>query len=253
MLTIQKNRHACDRCHGHKLSCKRESASGPCARCSKAKVKRCITPKSKRPTAARLICHKTRKLHLSPASDMTSRNSGETNFFADRNSNPSYDYINPNFLLESPELAPLSWDGLDLSPETGFAPTSDQTSKQSEGTLISTTNFPDLFDGEVLEYRKLGTSPTNTVPTANYTAPYFFDYDPTSVGLSGREFTVTSGHENRFSTKGNWIDRVAELHVRLYIQHGSQDRSAQNFAAATDRFNVGETFALSQNLLETQK
>ncbi|EGX48860.1 hypothetical protein AOL_s00079g499 [Orbilia oligospora ATCC 24927] len=95
--------------------------------------------------------------------------------------NPSYDYINPNFLLESPELAPLSWDGLDLSPETGFAPTSDQTSKQSEGTLISTTNFPDLFDGEVLEYRKLGTSPTNTVPTANYTAPYFFDYDPTSV------------------------------------------------------------------------
>ncbi|KAF3092537.1 hypothetical protein TWF102_008356 [Orbilia oligospora] len=219
MLTIQKNRHASDRCHGHKLSYKRENektAPQPCVGYDKQELR-------------------------------------QNQLFADRNSNPSYDYINPNFLLKSSELAPLSWDGLDLSPETGFAPTSDQTSKQSKGTLISTTNFPDLFDGEALEYRKLVTSPTNTVPTANFTAPYFFDYDPTSVGLSGRQFTLTSGHENKFSTKGNWIDRVAELHVRLYIQHGSQDRSAQNFAAATNRFNVGETFALSQNLLEIQK
>ncbi|KAF3199956.1 hypothetical protein TWF106_003533 [Orbilia oligospora] len=61
------------------------------------------------------------------------------------------------------------------------------------------------------------TGPTITVPTANFAVPYFFDYDPTGVGL------------------------VAELHVRLYIQHGSQDSSAQNFAAATDRFNVGGT------------
>ncbi|KAK6504523.1 hypothetical protein TWF481_006464 [Arthrobotrys musiformis] len=53
MFSIQKNRHACDRCQSLKLSCRRNGSHGPCARCLRTNALCYITPKLKKSAAVR--------------------------------------------------------------------------------------------------------------------------------------------------------------------------------------------------------
>ncbi|KAK6495990.1 hypothetical protein TWF481_002019 [Arthrobotrys musiformis] len=196
---------------------------------------------------------------LSPALDVFCKSSTFTDGDT-RATNHSFDFMPSGLVIESPDVFPLAWEGLQLFPAVSFATEPHRASNPTDGTPSPSTKTSDFPTIELLEYQNLAFTPASAAPSPVFATPYPLDNDPNRV-TPGKSFPQTSesDHEKRSKTHKNLIDKVAELHTKLYAQyepnrpneHNSQIR--QHISAVSDKFNVGETFALSQNLLDIQK